>query len=88
MKDLEKLPADRQCQEEKTTTDDLVNTPKHTVWKKEKPIPYISNDKFSQEVIFHYWLGVCQGTLMLTKHTRMSSGCGDSTMVSLDLEVK
>jgi hypothetical protein len=22
---------------------------------KEKPIPYISNDKFSQEVIFDYW---------------------------------
>jgi hypothetical protein len=26
-------------------------------WMKEKPIPYISNDKFSQEVIFHYWTG-------------------------------
>jgi hypothetical protein len=24
-------------------------------WIKEKPIPYISNDKFSQEDIFHYW---------------------------------
>ncbi len=24
-------------------------------WMKEKPIPYISNDKFSEEVIFHYW---------------------------------
>jgi hypothetical protein len=23
-------------------------------WMKEKPIPYISNDNFSQEVIFHY----------------------------------
>ena len=31
VKDLEKLAADRQCQEEKTTTDDLVNVPKHTV---------------------------------------------------------
>jgi hypothetical protein len=27
-------------------------------WMKEKPIPYISNDKFSQEGIFHYW-GLC-----------------------------
>jgi hypothetical protein len=24
-------------------------------WMKEKPIPYISNDKFSQEGIFRYW---------------------------------
>ena len=24
-------------------------------WIKEKPIPYISNDKFSQEGIFDYW---------------------------------
>jgi hypothetical protein len=24
-------------------------------WMKENPIPYISNDKFSQEVIFDYW---------------------------------
>ncbi len=26
-------------------------------WMKEKPIPYISNDKFSQEGIFKYWVG-------------------------------
>jgi hypothetical protein len=26
-------------------------------WMQEKPIPYISNDKFSQEVIFQYWTG-------------------------------
>ena len=26
-------------------------------WMREKPIPYISNDKFSQEDIFHYWAG-------------------------------
>jgi hypothetical protein len=35
VKDLEKLSADRQCQEAKTVTGDLVNTPKPTVWKKE-----------------------------------------------------
>ncbi len=61
MKDLEKLPPDRQSQEAKTATDDLVNTPKHTVWMKEKPIPYISYDKFSQEDIFHYWTGYLPG---------------------------
>ncbi len=32
-------------------------------------------------------LGVCQGTLMSTKRTRMSLGCGDSSMVALHLEV-
>ena len=32
-------------------------------------------------------LGVCQGTLMSTKRTLMSSGCGDSSMVALHLEV-
>ncbi len=26
-------------------------------WMKEKPIPYITNDKFSQEDIFDYWAG-------------------------------
>jgi hypothetical protein len=31
VKDLEKLAADPQREEEKTATDDLVNTPKHTV---------------------------------------------------------
>ena len=30
-------------------------------WMKEKPIPYISNDKFSQEGIFHYWSGRLSG---------------------------
>jgi hypothetical protein len=30
-------------------------------WTKEKPIPYISNDKFSQEGIFHYWAGRLPG---------------------------
>jgi hypothetical protein len=30
-------------------------------WIQEKPIPYISNDKFSQEVIFQYWTGRLPG---------------------------
>ncbi len=30
-------------------------------WRKEKPIPYISNDKFSQEGIFDYWAGCLPG---------------------------
>jgi hypothetical protein len=30
-------------------------------WMKEKPIPYISKDKFSQEVIFDYWTGRLSG---------------------------
>ncbi len=30
-------------------------------WMKEEPIPYISNDKFSQEDIFHYWAGRLPG---------------------------
>ncbi len=61
-------------------------------WMKEKPIPYISNDKFSQEGIFDNWAGlgqlsiVCQGTLMSTKRTLTSLGCGDSSMVALHLE--
>ena len=31
-------------------------------------------------------LGVCQDTLMSTKRTLMSCGCGDSSMVVLHLE--
>ena len=30
-------------------------------WMKEKPIPYMSNDKFSQEGIFQYWAGRLPG---------------------------
>ena len=30
-------------------------------WMKEKPIPYIGNDKFSQEGIFQYWAGCLPG---------------------------
>ncbi len=30
-------------------------------WMKEKPIPYISSDKFSQEEIFDYWSGRLSG---------------------------
>jgi len=57
-------------------------------WMKETPIPYISNDKFSQEGIFTIGLRVCQDTLMSTNRTRMSLGCGDlcSSMVALHLE--
>jgi hypothetical protein len=28
-------------------------------WMQEKPIPYISNDKFSQGDIFQYWIHGC-----------------------------
>ena len=38
-------------------------------WMKEKPIPYISDDKFSQEGIFHYWAGRLSDTLMSTRRT-------------------
>jgi hypothetical protein len=45
-------------------------------WMKEKPIPYISNDKFSQEIIFQYWSGCLSGDahdrLMSTRHTLTS----------------
>ena len=30
-------------------------------WMKEKPVPYISNDKFSQEDIFRNWTGCLSG---------------------------
>ncbi len=30
-------------------------------WMKEKPIPYMYNDKFSQEGIFQYWAGRLPG---------------------------
>ena len=53
---------------------------------KEKPIPYISNDKFSQEGIFHYWAGRLPGHAHVNQRTRMSLGCGDSSMVALHLE--
>ncbi len=33
-------------------------------WFLEKPIPYISNDNFSQEGIFDYWNENCQGVFM------------------------
>jgi hypothetical protein len=35
---------------------------------------------------FTIGLTVCQGTLMSTKRTRMSLGCGNSSMVALHLE--
>jgi hypothetical protein len=41
-----------------------------------KTIPYISNDKFSQEGSFTIGIVVCQGTLKSTKRTLMLLGCG------------
>jgi hypothetical protein len=55
-------------------------------WIKEKPIPYFSNDKFSQEGIFHYWDGRLPGHAHVHQTTLMSLGCGDSSMVALNLE--
>ncbi len=55
-------------------------------WMKEEPIPYLSNDKFSQEGIFQ-WAGCLSGrALMSTRRTLTSLGCGDSSMVALHLE--
>ena len=63
---------------------------------KKKPIPYISNDKFSQEDIFDYRAGRLPGhahvnqtydIMELSPHPNdMSLGCGDSSMVALHLE--
>ena len=53
---------------------------------KEKPIPYISHDKFIRKSSFTIGMVVYQVTLMSTKHTRMSLRCGDSSMVALHLE--
>ena len=36
-------------------------------WMKEKPIPYMSNDKFSQEGIFQYWAGQLENSMMLSR---------------------
>jgi hypothetical protein len=65
-------------------------------WMKEEPIPYISNDKFSQEGIFDYWAGCLTGhvhvnqtydIMELSPHPNdMSLGCGDSSVVALHLE--
>jgi hypothetical protein len=44
-------------------------------------IPYISNDKFSQEVIFDHWSGSLTGYVHVNQTYRMSLGCGDSSMV-------
>jgi hypothetical protein len=53
---------------------------------KEKLISYISNDKFSQEGIFHYWAGRLPGHAHVNQTYRMSLGCEDSSMVALHLE--
>ena len=63
-------------------------------WMKEKPFPYISNDKFSQEGIFDYWAVRLTGHAHVNQasdRTRscqpnVSLGCGDSSMVALHLE--
>ncbi len=55
----------------------------------EKPIPYISNDNFSQEGIFDYWNDHLSGHTHVKRNserTLMSLGCEDSSMVTLDLE--
>ena len=39
-----------------------------------------------RKVSFTIGMGVCEDTLMSTKRTLMSVGCGDSSMVSLYLE--
>ena len=36
-------------------------------WMKEKPIPYISNDKFSEEGIFDYWTGCLSGHALVNQ---------------------
>ena len=57
-------------------------------WMKENPIPYMSNDKFSQEDIFQYWAGCLSGQAHVnqTYPGLTSLGCGDSSMVALHLE--
>ena len=52
-KEIEKLAADRLCETEKKATDDVVNTPKHTVIS--------MHDNFSQKGILHYWGGSLPG---------------------------
>ena len=49
-------------------------------WMKEKPILSVSKASFTIGLV------VFQGTFMSTKRTRMSLGCGDSSMVTLHLE--
>jgi hypothetical protein len=61
-------------------------------WMKEKPILTSLMTSSVRKTSFTIVLVVCQGTLMSTKRTRMggftrmSLGCGDSSMVSLYLE--
>ncbi len=50
---------------------------------------YISNDNFSQEVIFHYVHGQLPGhAAQGIERTLMSLGCGDSSVVPLHLAVE
>ena len=58
-------------------------------WIKEKPVPYTSNDKFSQEGILHYWAGSLSGHAHqpdVRSRTLMSLGFGNRSMVALYLE--
>ncbi len=57
-------------------------------WLLEKPIPCISNDNFIQEAIFNYWNDQLSGHGHVSERTLMSLGCGDSSMVALDLETR
>jgi hypothetical protein len=60
-------------------------------WIREKPVPYTSNDMFSHQDIFHYWVGSLSGHVHVNqtvhRRTLMSLECGDSSMVGLHLEV-
>ncbi len=49
---------------------------------KEKPIPYISNDKFSQEGIFDYWSG------RLTGHPHVNQTYPDVVRKTLEITKK
>jgi hypothetical protein len=55
-------------------------------WMKEKPILTALMTSSVRKASFTIGLVVCQDTLMSTKRTRMSLGCGDSSMVALHLE--
>ncbi len=52
----------------------------------EKPIPLSRMTTSVRKTSLTIGMENCQGTLMSTKRTRMSLGCGDSSMVALDLE--
>ncbi len=55
-------------------------------WLKANPIPYISNDIFSPEGIFHYSHGQLSGHCHVNRTYPDVVRCGDSSMVPLHLE--